>query len=463
MAKLFRMIRLNDRFDTQVFTFSLPNKILREFSPDVYSKDFVYGYQKWTVSFVKSDHHLGAYLKLQTSSNAMLCKMDYSFTFLNSEHFTKNESFLEKGCEFSDQSDTKGRKTFMPLEDLLHRKFIQENGEFLVELELRNIVSTLNCFLNIPKDYTNRYSYGPRMESPYFSFGLFDWSISLFPNASTADTESNVAIQLHRHTSFDHLCNVKYHVTLGDTDPYESGTIDQLLDATGNSDPYVIGSTLQLLAKGRTSIKVRLDMYSVVSVSEVSLLVLNRNKNGAHLYDRDKQAWMLEADASGKSLAFRLYYTDISHVPRKFTRYVSFNIVVLPANPERNVARALNGPFYRYYVQQDLDDGFMVHTDIKMDELSDPESDFLSSEDQTLTVHIEWIDSHLLISPNFHSLDDATRLHKHQMMREILALQAENYALEKQVYSYQQSIARTNARWPSGNSQDEPSVYDKRK
>lgn len=370
MAKLFRMIKLNDRFDTQVFTFVLPNKILREFSPDVYSKDFVYGYQKWTVSFVKNDHHLGAYLKLQSSSTAMVCKLDYSFTILNSEHFTKNESFLEKGCVFSGENDTKGRKAFVPLEDLISRKFMQENGEFLVELELRNIVSTLNCFLNIPKDHANRYSYGPRMESPYFSFGLFDWSISLFPNASTVDTESNVAIQLHRHTSFDHLCTVKYQVTLGDPNPYESGTIDQLLDATGNSDPYIIGSTIQLLSSGRTSIRVKLDMYSVVSVSEVSLMVLNRNKNRAHLYDRDKQAWMLEADASGKFLAFRLYYTDISHVPRKFTRYVSFNIVVVPANPERNISRALNGPFYRYYVQQDLDDGFIVHTDIKMDEVS---------------------------------------------------------------------------------------------
>lgn len=38
--------------------------------------------------------------------------------------------------------------------------------------------------------------------------------------------------------------------------------------------------------------------------------------------------------------------------------------------------------------------------------------------------------------------------------RELQALQAENYALEKQVHSYQLSIARNNAKWslPEGES-----------
>lgn len=179
-----------------------------------------------------------------------------------------------------------------------------------------------------------------------------------------------IAVQLHRHTSFDHLCNVKFQVRLGESRPFESGILEQLLDTTGNSDPYIAGVTLHKLARGRSSLKVKLDMLSVVSVSEVAIHVLNRNKNRAHLYDRDKQAWMLEGDSSGKHLSFKLYYTDISHVPRKFTRYVCFNVIIIPANPDKKIARATDGPFYRYYVQQDLDDGYMVHTDIPLDEVS---------------------------------------------------------------------------------------------
>ena len=43
-----------------------------------------------------------------------------------------------------------------------------------------------------------------------------------------------------------------------------------------------------------------------------------------------------------------------------------------------------------------------------------------------------------------------------------MALQAENYALEKQVYSYQQSIARNNSvsgstsKWQSADSMEDP-------
>ncbi|XP_076449491.1 uncharacterized protein LOC143285925 [Babylonia areolata] len=89
MAKLCRLVKLHDRFNAQVFTFMVPSKILREFSPDVYSKDFVYGQQKWNVSFVRSDRHLGAFLKLTTPSQGLRCRLDFSFTIVNSEHFTK--------------------------------------------------------------------------------------------------------------------------------------------------------------------------------------------------------------------------------------------------------------------------------------------------------------------------------------------------------------------------------------
>ncbi|KAK3085279.1 hypothetical protein FSP39_000966 [Pinctada imbricata] len=455
MAKLFRVVKLNDRFDTQVYTFLLPNKILRDLSPDVYSKDFVCGYQKWTVSFVKGERHLGSYLKLQNISPGLICKADYSFTMVNKEHFTKNETYIEKGCEFTSESDTKGRKTFVPYEDLINRTFMQVHGDFLVELELRNVVSSLDCLIKIPKDQQSRYNYNQKLESPYFGFGLFDWSISLFPNAYTTEVEGTVAFQLHRHTSFDHLCNVKYQVTLGETNSFETGLLEHTLDAAGNGEPYVVGIPLYAITRGRSSLRLRIEMFSVASVSELTIHVLSRSRNRVHLYDRDKQAWLLESDTSGKHLAFRLYYTDISHVPRKFTRYVNFNLSVLPINPDKPAVRAVDGPFYRYYVQEDLDDGMLIRTNIRIDELQGAESEYLTQDDQRLLVHVEWIDSQLLVSPTYHSLDDVARVHKHQMMREILALQAENYALEKQLYSYQKSIAKTSARGRSVSADGE--------
>eukprot|EP00105_Crassostrea_gigas_P038514 XP_019922662.1 PREDICTED: uncharacterized protein LOC105327948 [Crassostrea gigas] len=290
MAKLFRVVKLQDRFNTEVFTFQLPAKLMKDSAQTSFSKDFNYGYQKWTASFVKSEKHLGAFLRLRTASPHVVCNVDYAFTMVNTEHFTKNETFIEKGSEFTKENDTRGRQTFISLEDLVSRTFIQQTGEFLVELELRHMTTAMECFVRVPKDYQARYASNIKLETPYFSFGLFDWSISLYPNTPTQDSEGNVAVQLHRHTNFDHLCRVQYDIKIGENQAFESGTIEQWLDGGGNGEPYIIGSTIHVLSRGRSTVRVRVNMYSVVSIGEAVLPVLNKNRNRVHLYDKDKKA-----------------------------------------------------------------------------------------------------------------------------------------------------------------------------
>lgn len=46
MAKLFRNVKLQDRFNTEVFTFQLPAKLIKDNAQTAFSKDFIYGYQK---------------------------------------------------------------------------------------------------------------------------------------------------------------------------------------------------------------------------------------------------------------------------------------------------------------------------------------------------------------------------------------------------------------------------------
>ncbi|KAK6178586.1 hypothetical protein SNE40_013341 [Patella caerulea] len=442
MAKLCRFVKLNDRFNAQVFTFILPGKITREFTPDTYSKEFVYGFQKWCVSFVRSERHIGTFLRLQTTSKDTKCRLDFAFTVVNKDHFTRNETCTVKNTEFTFENKSHGCKTVMEIDDIIQRKFIQDSGDILVEVEMRNITCLYEYNMKIHKEGQSRHGYGDRLESTYFTFGLFDWSISLFPDVTSTEADGSVAIQLQRHTSFDHLCNVRYRVILGEEGTFDSGELNQMLDASGFGDPFTVGASVSRLSLGRSSLKVKVEMESVVSVSEVSLPMCNKSKGRAHCYDRDKQAWMLETDTSGKYLSFRLYYTDISHVPRKFSRFVTWDLSILNGG---KIVKLGTGPFSKYYVQQDLDEGFFMRTNISIDELSDPENDYVDPNDRKLTIYIHWIDSHLLVFPNYSTIDDVTRLHKHQMGREIMALQAENYALEKQLYSYQQSIAKTNA------------------
>ncbi|KAF8787793.1 hypothetical protein HNY73_009355 [Argiope bruennichi] len=73
-----------------------------------------------------------------------------------------------------------------------------------------------------------------------------------------------------------------------------------------------------------------------------------------------------------------------------------------------------------------------------------------------LTVHIEWLESVLLFSALYHKYDDVCRIHGHQMKREITALQLENYSLERQLFSYQKSLAVAQSRTQhSGDLEDE--------
>ncbi|XP_076439295.1 uncharacterized protein LOC143278148 [Babylonia areolata] len=452
MAQFCRFVKLHDRFNAQVFTFMVPATVLHNCPTELSSKDFVYGQQSWSVKVASRERHLGAFLTLSSPSPGLACILDLSFTLVNAQHFTKNITFVEKNSEYGPDHKVHGRQTFAEPEDLLRRHFLHDRGELMLELEMRNIHNAYHFFMRLPKQPFHHHHHhhlgdaSDRMESSYFLYGLSDWSLSLFPDASSTEADGSVAVQLQRHSSFDHLCCVRYRVLLGDSEEaFDSGDMEQILDASGISEPCTLGASVSRLARGRPSLRVSLRMRSAVYISETSVSVLSRCKNRAHLYDRDKQAWLLETDTGGKVVRFKLYYTDVSHVPRGFTRYVSWRLRLVTSSSSSSTTAVL-GPYNKYYVQQDLDEGFVMNTDLPVTEVTDPHGIYLDPVDRKLTVYLEWQESHLMMTPHYCSRDDVTRLHKHQMTREIMALQAENYALEKQVYSYQQSMARKDAR-----------------
>lgn len=55
MALLTRYFQLNDTGDTQVFNFVVTKAVTRDFSRDVKSKDFVYRWHRWAISFSRED------------------------------------------------------------------------------------------------------------------------------------------------------------------------------------------------------------------------------------------------------------------------------------------------------------------------------------------------------------------------------------------------------------------------
>ena len=99
-----------------------------------------------------------------------------------------------------------------------------------------------------------------------------------------------------------------------------------MFNMSGNGDPYDINHNLYAASSGKSKLRIRLELLSVATISEVELYPLNRDRNRAHLYDRENQAWLLESDVSMNNLTLRLYYVDVTNVPRKFTRFVCWRL-----------------------------------------------------------------------------------------------------------------------------------------
>lgn len=64
-----------------------------------------------------------------------------------------------------------------------------------------------------------------------------------------------------------------------------------------------------------------------------------------------------------------LFYADIRNVPRKFLRYVCFDVVILLSRGTNPPIRALGSPFTWYYSQMDDDEGFSLKTDLSVEEV----------------------------------------------------------------------------------------------
>ena len=212
----------------------------------------------------------------------------------------------------------------------------------------------------------------PKYETMYFSWGLFDWNLSVYPFGDCAETDNFSLVYLIRQTSFDHLCRVRYRITLGTGDrKVESSAIEQIIDISGTGTPYESGYSIYQFANRSGKLHIKIELLAVTAISEVELQPFTRGKNKAHLYDRDKQAWMLEADVSLEHLRTRIYYADVYNVPRKFMRFVSWGMNVVPTKGHtKRRTQALGTPFCNYYVQTDTDEGFDMVTDIPVEEVS---------------------------------------------------------------------------------------------
>ena len=211
-----------------------------------------------------------------------------------------------------------------------------------------------------------------RLETSYFSFGLFDWCLAV-------DTETRRHVYLVRQTNFDHLCRLTYRMTFGDGEQkMKTDFFEHVIDTSGHGQPTDIGCDLYTLTDSKGQLRVHIDLMAVVPMSEALLCPFQPNKCRAHLYDREKQAWYLESDVTGEYLRLRLYYVDVRNIPRKCLRQVTWGLSIKPTRSSMAPVKAIGGPFTRYFCQADIEEGFIMNTDIKIDEVQNYMYTFLN-------------------------------------------------------------------------------------
>lgn len=170
---------------------------------------------------------LGVLLRIRNPAPGSRCYLDFTFTLLNREHFSKNEAISEKQVRFTAEESSHGSSRWILISDLQSRRFSDETGEFLLELSLSNVTTVFETDIRVPAHLLNHHHHhqphhhqhrgssgsthqkewsaastpstpsgstaanaSQRLESSYFCFGGFEWNISLLPDGSPDDGDN---------------------------------------------------------------------------------------------------------------------------------------------------------------------------------------------------------------------------------------------------------------------------------
>ena len=201
------------------------------------------------------------------------------------------------------------------------------------------------------------------------------WNLAVFPFGDVPEKDGIPMIYLVRQNNFDHHCRVRYRIILGHGDKtLDTDVMEQTFDTSGAGKAYEIRSnfrySLYALSSGK-KLNLRIELLGATAISECNLFPKNRQRNKTSLYDREKQAWMIESDTSLDRLKFRLFYTDVHNVAQRHMRYVGFGISVVPRRGHYKPIPAIGVPYFQLYPQRESDvEGYDIQTDITVKEVS---------------------------------------------------------------------------------------------
>ena len=205
------------------------------------------------------------------------------------------------------------------MNEIQSRKFGDETGEFLLELSLGNILTIFETDLQVSN---NGQLKSGKFESASFSFGSFEWNVSIVIHnygatsttttansnnnnnnngndntvneSSSSTTSSNriIYVFLNRLSGFDHPCRVQYRVIIGDDEQKnheDSGVLDQISDAGGRIRGFQMQHSLTDLLKSNGTVRVFVELHCCNAISEAKVPIVRNPSPTISCYDRNKQ------------------------------------------------------------------------------------------------------------------------------------------------------------------------------
>lgn len=326
--------------------------------------------------------------------------VDFTFTLLSRDHFTANEGFSGKQVRFSAGCAAQGRGRCVSLAELSAR-FADARGEFQLELSMSRVRTMYSCELR-----------APRLDTPPIAFAGFDWSVA----ATGGCGKEPLTLRLVRLSGEGQSCRVRYALALGEGERrLHSGALEHLCDADGRTPPWAPRPPPRLISQlHKTGVRLTVELVWARALAELGVSTAGRS---ATCYDRDKQGWALRCDTHSETVRLHMLYRDVHHVPRNHLRYVSWSawlVRAAPAPGEPDAEPLPGAPFAHYYAQDSADEGLMMETALRVDELPRANCPFLHPGGE-LRVRLEWGDTYLLFQATYHVYDDLCRMHAHQM------------------------------------------------
>jgi hypothetical protein len=178
----------------------------------------------FALTFVKNNDQLNAFLLHRSRDTETLeMTLDLSVTLLCREHFTRNESFTEKNCKFTNKVTLHGRKSFTSITRLCSVDFMDERGNIQCELEIKNLLVSYVTEIQLPlqlvnpqyaQPTSNRQPLDAKIETPSFYYSNYEWCVIIQPKLDSVGQLGHFRMFIQRLTPCDHSVKLTYRVRL---------------------------------------------------------------------------------------------------------------------------------------------------------------------------------------------------------------------------------------------------------